>query len=123
LYLTDFELKLLELVKKRPDFEINIDVTNKKKVLESLKDNLTDFALISVLPDEMLLEKIALMDNYLFLIEPQLKDNEKFEFNNSLLLYREQGSATKQPMMDYLIDIDMTYNKKIELVSNEAIKQ
>jgi hypothetical protein len=70
LYLTDFELKLLELVKKRPDFEINIDVTNKKKVLESLKDNLTDFALISVLPDEMLLEKIALMDNYLFLIEP-----------------------------------------------------
>jgi DNA-binding transcriptional LysR family regulator len=110
-------------MKKYPDIEINIDVTNKKKVFESLKGNLIDFALISVLPDEILLEKIELMDNYLFLIGPQLKDNEKFEFNKSLLLYREEGSATKQAMMDYLKDIDVTYNKKIELVSNEAIKQ
>jgi hypothetical protein len=65
-------------VKKHPDIDINIDVTNKKKVLESLTDNLTDFALISMLPDEILLEKIALMDNYLFLIEPPVKDDEKF---------------------------------------------
>jgi hypothetical protein len=65
-------------VKKHPDIDINIDVTNKKKVLESLTDNLTDFALISMLPNEMLLEKIALMDNYLFLIEPPVKDDEKF---------------------------------------------
>jgi DNA-binding transcriptional LysR family regulator len=91
-------------------------------VLESLTDNLTDFALISMLPNEILLEKIALMDNYLFLIEPPVKDNEKFEFNSPILLHRAEGSATKQAMMDYLIGIDVTY-KKIEFIYNEAIKQ
>jgi len=110
-------------MEKYPDVEINIDVTNKKKVLKSLKENLTDFSLISVLPNDMLLEKIELMDNYLCLIGPKLNDKKKFEFNNSLLLFREEGSATKKAMMDYLSSIDEVYNKQIELVSNEAIKQ
>jgi DNA-binding transcriptional LysR family regulator len=110
-------------MEKYPDVEINIDVTNKKKVLESLKENRTDFALISVLPDDMLLEKIELMKNYLFLIGSQLKDHKKFEFNNSLFLFREEGSATKKVMVDYLNKFEVTYRKKIELVSNEAVKQ
>lgn len=108
---------------KYPDIEINIDVTNKNRVVESLEKNLADFALISVLPDNMLLEKIELMDNYLFLIGPNSKQIEKFEFKKSLLLFREEGSATKKAMMDYLNNIEVSYNKKIELVSNEAIKQ
>jgi DNA-binding transcriptional LysR family regulator len=110
-------------MKKYPDIEINIDVTNKKMVMERLEENRTDFALISILPDDMLLEKIELMKNYLFLIGPQLKDDKKFELNNSLFLFREEGSATKKAMVDYLNKIDVTYSKKIELVSNEAVKQ
>jgi DNA-binding transcriptional LysR family regulator len=114
---------LKDFMKKYPDIEINIDVTNKKMVLERLEENRTDFALISILPDDMLLEKIELMKNYLFLIGPQLKDDKKFELNNSLFLFREEGSATKKAMVDYLNKIDVTYRKKIELVSNEAVKQ
>ena len=110
-------------MEKYPDIEMNIDVTNRKKVLNSLKKNQTDFALVSVLPDDMLLEKIELMDNYLFLVGPEVKDQKKFEFNTSLLLYREEGSATRKAMIDYLSSAEVSLNKKIKLESNEAIKQ
>jgi DNA-binding transcriptional LysR family regulator len=120
-YVMPFFLK--GFMSKYPEIEININVTNKSKVVESLKNNETDFSLISILPEEIALEKIELMDNYLFLIGPETGDAEKFEFNKSLFIYREEGSATKKVMMDYLQHIDFSFSKKLELVSNEAIKQ
>ena len=81
---------------KYPEIEFNIDVTNKNKVNESLKNNETGFALISIIPDEILLQKVELMNNYLFLIGPDTGNVEKFEFNEALFIFREEGSATKK---------------------------
>jgi DNA-binding transcriptional LysR family regulator len=48
--------------------ELSIDVTNKKKVLESLEKNEIDFALVSVLPSQMNIDKLDLLQNKLFLV-------------------------------------------------------
>lgn len=46
--------------------ELSIDVTNKKRVLESLEKNEIDFALVSLLPNQMNIEKLDLLQNKLF---------------------------------------------------------
>ena len=56
---------LNEFIKKNEGVEFSIDVTNKTRVLESLSNNETDFSLVSVLPENIPIEKVELMDNKL----------------------------------------------------------
>lgn len=109
-----------------PGVEINIDVSNKGKVIESLVNNESDFSLVSVLPDQIKLNTVELMENRLYLIgssdQPiQLKRPKDLE--KVTLLFREEGSATRNAMQDYLKQHDVEIKKSMELVSNEAVKQ
>src|SRR5207253_4184424 len=44
-------------LQKNTGIDLVLDVTNKSKVVESLKNNETDFALVSVLPDRLNIEE------------------------------------------------------------------
>ncbi|MEZ4934585.1 MAG: LysR family transcriptional regulator [Saprospiraceae bacterium] len=44
-------------VQQHPAIELDMDVTNKTKVIESLENNMVDFSLVSVLPDRLSIEK------------------------------------------------------------------
>ena len=108
--------------------ELVLDVTNKSKVLESLEKNEIDFALVSVLPEHMQIEKIQLMENKLFLVSnynypfnPNTNDSKIME--ELPLIYREQGSGTRYVMENYFTRNQLTVRKKMELTSNEAVKQ
>ena len=108
--------------------ELSIDVTNKKKVLESLEKNEIDFALVSVLPSQMNIDKLDLLQNKLFLvgnskanITSGVKSNDAFQ--DLPLIFREKGSGTRQTMEGFLKSNTVTVNKKMELTSNEAVKQ
>ena len=59
---------LSDFVQANPGIQLEIDVTNKSKVIESLEQNETDFALVSILPTNMNIEKIDLLFNKLYLI-------------------------------------------------------
>ncbi|UII74550.1 LysR family transcriptional regulator [Flagellimonas sp. HMM57] len=108
--------------------DLSMDVTNKTQVVESLEENLVDFALVSVLPDHLNLEKISLMRNVLYLVGNP-KYFEKVKLSKSAfskdtpLILREKGSATRAAMENYLLEKSITIAKKIELTSNEAVKQ
>ena len=120
-FLTDF-------LKLHPGVELEMDVTNKNKVLKSLTNNEVDFALVSILPENIKIEKIDLMRNKLFLIGKKNKkkikniDLETF-FKQNRLLFRENGSGTRQTMEHFILKNKIPVTKKIELTSNEAIKQ
>lgn len=108
--------------------ELNIDVTNKSRVIESLEQNEIDFALVSVLPKKLKVEKIELMQNKLFLVgSSRLNFNnpsdKKTFFENTSMIYREQGSATRNAMEKFISIHHLPVQKKIELTSNEAVKQ
>ena len=113
-----------DFVQNYPEIEMHIDVTNKAKVMEGLSNNSTDFSLISVLPEDMNLNKIELLQNHLCMVGPN-KDmiGKKFDIKKSPLIFREKGSATRMAMENYLDNKNVKYNRKLELVSNEAIKQ
>ncbi len=111
---------------KYPNVGITMDVSNKQAVVESLVKNDTDFALVSVLPDLILLNTIELMENKLYLAGSKKYQKEKITKNNLsnyTLIYREKGSATRNAMERYLERQVVTPSKKMTLVSNEAVKQ
>lgn len=118
---------LSDFIKKNPEVELNIDVTNKSKVVESLENNKVDFALVSVLPEKLKVNVVTLMQNRLvYVSNSQLdlkKRNKKELFEKTPLIYRETGSATRNAMENFIKKNNYTVNKKIELTSNEAVKQ
>ncbi len=120
-FLTDF-------LKQHKGIELILDVTNKAKVLESLENNEVDFSLVSVLPDNLQIEKEELMQNKLFLVgnkqEVYLNNNyEKDILGNLPMIYREQGSGTRRIMEKFIEENHLPIQKKMELTSNEAVKQ
>ncbi|MDG1213359.1 MAG: LysR family transcriptional regulator [Flavobacteriaceae bacterium] len=119
---------LSDFMKDHSGVELSIDVTNKKKVIESLEKNEIDFALVSVLPSQMNIEKLDLLQNKLFLvgnskanITSGVKSNDAFQ--DLPLIFREKGSGTRQTMEGFLKSNTVSVNKKMELTSNEAVKQ
>lgn len=120
-FLTDF-------MRENPGVELSMDVTNKAKVLESLENNEVDFSLVSLLPDAMTLEHVKLMQNKLFLVASRELELTKPSYNISILeklplIFREQGSGTRVVMEQFLREHKITVQKKLELTSNEAVKQ
>lgn len=59
---------LSQFMKENAGVELNMDVTNKYKVLESLENNSVDFALVSILPTTQNIEKLDLLQNKLYLV-------------------------------------------------------
>ncbi|MBX2896073.1 MAG: LysR family transcriptional regulator [Cyclobacteriaceae bacterium] len=115
-------------LQKNPDIEIVLDVTNKARVIESLEKNEVDFSLVSILPDTMQVEKIELMPNQLYLVgngKSQLKKTtaDKKIVEQLPLIFREQGSGTRQTMERFFNKYNITVRRKMELTSNEAVKQ
>ncbi len=107
--------------------ELAMDVTNKSKVLQSLLSNEVDFALVSIVPSSIAVEGISLLQNKLYFVGNKsaiksYSSSEEF-LENSTIIFREEGSGTRQTMEAYLNKNELSVLKNIELTSNEAVKQ
>lgn len=118
---------LASFLKANPGVELDMDVTNKNKVVKSLQNNEVDFALVSILPENIKVEKIDLMQNKLFFVANNefISKDKKTEsiFNERPLVFRESGSGTRQSMERFISQNAINVEKKMELTSNEAVKQ
>ncbi|MBT8211085.1 MAG: LysR family transcriptional regulator [Eudoraea sp.] len=113
---------------QHPGVDLLMDVTNKTRVVESLEKNEVDFAMVSVLPKKLKVNAVELMDNKLYFVgSSQLELNNKTSkrqlFEELPLIFREVGSATRNAMEAFLAKNRLPAQKKIELTSNEAVKQ
>lgn len=113
---------------KHAGVDLVMDVTNKASVIQNLENNEVDFALVSVLPKHLNVDRVELMENILYLVgNPNIKEPDKKLDLDSLakspLIFRENGSATRMAMENYLNSKKIIVSKKIELTSNEAVKQ
>lgn len=120
-FLTDF-------INANPGVELKMDVTNKTSVLESLEQNEVDFSLVSVLPDKLDIDRIDLIQNKLYLVGNAEKEFKRARYKYDIftkvpLIFREKGSGTRQTMELFFNKIGITILKKMELTSNEAVKQ
>ncbi len=105
-------------LEKNKGIDLVLDVTNKSRVVDSLKNNEIDFALVSVIPEKLAIEEELLIENKLYLVGNQAQRDEK-----KPLIYREEGSATRMSMEKYFETHQGKKRKRMELTSNEAVKQ
>ena len=119
---------LSEFIKKNEGVDLIMDVTNKSRVINSLQNNEVDFALVSVLPEGLKVNDEILLENELYVIgnrnEKKIsKPITKSEINEMPLIFREEGSGTRFVMEQYFKKQNINVRKKMELTSNEAVKQ
>lgn len=119
---------LSDFINRNEGIELMMDVTNRAKVIESLEKNEVDFSLVSVLPDNLKVENIELLQNKLFLVTNTKnkyaeKIYDKSIFEDLPLIYREHGSGTRLVMERFIEENKLPVRKKMELTSNEAVKQ
>lgn len=120
-FLTDF-------VQKHEGIELVMDVTNRQKVIRSIEKNEVDFSLVSILPQQLNVQHLELMPNKLYLVGNGLNgiectQNDASILKNLPLIYRESGSGTRLMMEKFIQEQQLTIKKRLELTSNEAVKQ
>ncbi|WP_405209309.1 LysR family transcriptional regulator [Aquimarina sp. LLG6339-5] len=119
---------LSDFMKQHEGVDLILDVTNKQQVINSLEKNNVDFSLVSVLPKHLQIEKTKLMENQLYLVGNTSEKFTKKKYQKSIfselpLIYREPGSGTRHTMENYIEKNALPVRKKMELTSNEAVKQ
>jgi DNA-binding transcriptional LysR family regulator len=119
---------LSDFMKINKGVDLIMDVTNKSRVISSLQNNEIDFALVSVLPDALKVNNEVLLENELYLVgnkseKKVSKPITKSEINDMSLIFREEGSGTRFVMEQYFKKHNINVRKKMELTSNEAVKQ
>ena len=117
-----------DFIGMQPAVDLLMDVTNKSQVLKSLTKNEVDFALVSVLPGKLKIEKLELLQNKLFLVGRPHGHKAQQAYDRDLLqkfplIYREPGSGTRLVMEQFIRKNKIPVVKKMELTSNEAVKQ
>lgn len=119
---------LADFLKAHQNVDLCLDVSNKTTVLDLLEQNQSDFSLVSDLPKQMSLQRIELMPNTLYLVgsgnqSGQTESITKQTLEKLPLIYREEGSATRMAMEKFIEKNRISVKKKIQLTSNEAVKQ
>ncbi len=101
--------------------DFQMDVQNKLQVVRDLEQNQCDFALVTMLPEHLSIEKIDLMDNFLVMAGGPASGISLPE--SASLIFREPGSATRLLMEKFVKSRKIPFRKKMELTSSEAVKQ
>lgn len=117
---------LNSFLKENEKIDLTMDVTNKTKVLKSLAENEIDFALVSDMPENINVSQFKLIENTLYLFgnkEIDIKKPIDQILEKTSIIYREVGSDTNEVMNLFFKKQKIQPRKKLELTSNEAVKQ
>lgn len=119
---------LSDFLKMNEGVDLIMDVTNKASVIRSVENNQVDLAMVSTIPKNLAIHNIQLMKNKLFLVGGTpfshiTKKVTKRDLEKLPMIFRENGSATRLAMEQYLHRKKISIYKKLELTSNEAVKQ
>jgi DNA-binding transcriptional LysR family regulator len=114
-------------LKRYPKVELVLDVSNKTTVIKDLEQNQVDFSLVTVSPSHLEIEELPIMDNHLVLVASKenkiISEKGTSIFKTIPLIYREEGSGTRHTMQQFFKQEKIAPKIKLELTSNEAIKQ
>ena len=112
-----------------PGIDISLEVVNRDRLLDRLAGNQDDLYIMGVPPKDMETESEPFMDNPLIVLAPAThpmvgrKHIPFAELAQETFLMRERGSGTRMTMERQFQEHDTPLGIKMELGSNEAIKQ
>jgi DNA-binding transcriptional LysR family regulator len=112
-----------------PGIDVALKVTNRERVLERLRENLDDLYITGQPPEELDVECRPFLENPLVVLAPYghpLANSKRIplkRLTQEPFLMREPGSGTRQALERLLAKHRLKVNVRMELGSNEAIKQ
>ena len=112
-----------------PSVHVSLNVTNRETVISLLADNATDIVLMGQPPDTLALTATPFMDNPLVLIASPThplvgrKRVPLEALREEAFVIREPGSGTRAAMERFFDDRGLAPRTRVEMSSNEAIKQ
>jgi DNA-binding transcriptional LysR family regulator len=114
---------------ENPHVELDMEVSNKNKVVERLRNNEADFVLLTVMPTDMDLYEEVLMPNRLYLfgasenVHSIQQNSTNTLFRDLPLIFREEGSGTRHVMQQFFQKSNISPRIGLSLNSTEAVKQ
>lgn len=112
-----------------PGIEISLQVTNHEGILDRMTSNQDDLYIMSQIPEHLDINCEAFLDNPLVVLAPinhplALEKNIPIsKLTNEAFIMREPGSGTRRAVQQLFDENDVQVKVKLELGSNEAIKQ
>lgn len=112
-----------------PGIDVRLEVANRDQVVQRIADNLDDLYVMTRPPEGLDLECRPFLDNPLVPIAAashplaRRKRLALADLAGERFIMREPGSGTRIAIEQYLADQQMVLNMRMELGSNEAIKQ
>jgi len=112
-----------------PGIEISLKVTNHEGILERMVSNMDDLYIMSQVPENLDVNCEPFLDNPLVVFAPlnhplaKEKNIPIERLANEPFIMREPGSGTRRAVQSLLDEHDVKVKVKLELGSNEAIKQ
>ncbi|AFY55292.1 transcriptional regulator [Rivularia sp. PCC 7116] len=112
-----------------PGIEISLQVTNHEGILERMTSNQDDLYIMSQIPEHLDINCEAFLENPLVVLAPinhPLAGEKNIPISklaNEPFIMREPGSGTRRAVQKLFDENDVEVKVKLELGSNEAIKQ
>ena len=112
-----------------PDINVSLEVTNREHILDRMGQNMDDLYLIGKPPTSSDLEFEPYMANPMIVIAPvdhKLAKQKAIPLSvigDEYFIIRERGSGTRIAIEQLFADAGMTLKVRMELGSNESIKQ
>jgi len=112
-----------------PGIEISLQVTNHEKIIERMANNQDDLYIMSQVPEHLDVNCEPFLDNPLVVFAPVNHPLAKernipiHRLNDEPFIMREPGSGTRRAVQALLEEHEVKVKVKLELGSNEAIKQ
>ncbi|MEO1673501.1 MAG: LysR substrate-binding domain-containing protein [Cyanobacteria bacterium J06631_2] len=114
---------------KYPGIDVALKVTNHQEIQQRMLANQDDLYVVSNPPHDIDLASQPFLNNPLVVVARKdhplanKKNINLQELNNQPFIMREQGSGTRDAIVKLLTENDLAVKVKLELGSNEAIKQ
>jgi DNA-binding transcriptional LysR family regulator len=115
--------------RKYPGIHLELDVTNREKLIQMLIDNSVDMILMGQPPEDVQVESEAFMDNPLVVVAPPghplsgVAAIPLARLAEEVFLMREPGSGTRQAMERLFAEHRLKIRQGMQMTRNEAIKQ
>lgn len=112
-----------------PKVNIQLEVVNRKQIIQRLKDNEDDLVIMGLVPESMPLTSHPFVDNHIILIAnpshplARQKNIAITELQKHDFLFREEGSGTRNSLESFLQSNGVTLSARMVLGSTETIKQ
>jgi DNA-binding transcriptional LysR family regulator len=114
---------------KYPGVEVSLIVTNRERLLERVANNMDDLYILGQPPEDANVIAETFLENLLVVIAPanhplaKVKNIPPAKLANEPFLLREVGSGTRIAIERLFEKLGLKINMRMELGSNEAIKQ